>query len=378
MLEAHAFWQSLLAEREVIIALVDRQGRFQFVNRAWETTMGLTLAEVKGKRLIDLFSSKELHSIFAEDQFLMEQDIGRTRLIAVKLTKDKAEKMLNIKFPLHNDRRQVSGLAVVATYIKETDQDFNAVWQYPTGFRLPITEELTPSAQPEPAAGQQLLQESATQELTRLLYDALEQERKTIAWDLHDKVAQDLAGIRVFCTQLQQTESLSPQAIAQLERIDGLLLDNISFVRELSYGILLPNFKESSLEESLQDYCSSLFAKEKTQWFIDLVDISDQHWSHQKKLHLFRVLQEGLTNVSKHAQASEVGVSARLQNQRVRFWIWDNGQGLSKKGLAAARRSMGFASMKGRIELLGGELSMENREGGGTNILVSLPPLAML
>jgi signal transduction histidine kinase len=92
-----------------------------------------------------------------------------------------------------------------------------------------------------------------------------------------------------------------------------------------------------------------------------------------EETHLFRITQEALTNIARHAEATEAWVSLRANRGTVSLEISDNGRGLRPVVAGAGNASLGIVGMRARARQLGGELTIENRKEGGLRIRVRVP-----
>ena len=110
-------------------------------------------------------------------------------------------------------------------------------------------------------------------------------------------------------------------------------------------------------------------------WSVHLDNIDDLY-SQQAQTVIYRIIQEILTNIGKHANASRVAVIIKRENQGASFTVEDNGQGFNmEKVLAttAARRGLGLPAMEERVRILGGSLTIWSRENQGTRITFTIP-----
>jgi signal transduction histidine kinase len=108
---------------------------------------------------------------------------------------------------------------------------------------------------------------------------------------------------------------------------------------------------------------------------LDVIDI-DHLLSPRKHIILYRVFQEALTNIGKHAEASQISISIRKQNSGISCLIGDNGKGFSVKETAArnmTEKGLGLATLNERIRMLGGSLHLWSEEGKGTRISFTIP-----
>jgi len=102
----------------------------------------------------------------------------------------------------------------------------------------------------------------------------------------------------------------------------------------------------------------------------------DQHFFQESQVMIYRIFQEALTNIEKHAEASELFISIKEKNGRVEFRIEDNGKGFNVQqpwSKSSAERALGLTAMDERTRMLGGKLTITSQAGGGTRICVEIP-----
>ncbi|RJG08682.1 sensor histidine kinase [Pseudomonas cavernicola] len=205
-------------------------------------------------------------------------------------------------------------------------------------------------------------------ELTQALLALQEHERKHLALALHDDLGQYLCGIRA---QLLLLRSMTAQSQAVALTVRGLE-DNCQHLQE-SFRALIRDLYPVVLERlQLGDAIQLLTEQwQGAQGIRCHLRMSERlpvlSVSHQ--VHLYRLLQEALTNVARHAQASEVRVRLRVQGSRLSLLVHDNGQGAAR----LPRPGIGLRSMLERARCLGGELRLRTRPGCGWLLCLSIP-----
>jgi two-component system, NarL family, sensor histidine kinase LiaS len=201
------------------------------------------------------------------------------------------------------------------------------------------------------------------------------EERNRLARDLHDALKQQLFGLNLNIGAIRQLLKTNPeQAAIQLEhanRLAGQALEEMDVV----LGQLRPVSLEQkgllrALADMLQDW--SLQAKVNTQMFSD-GRFGDGQWRLPAALEqcLYRITQEGLHNVAKHAQARNVRLELQFQEDSVSLQITDDGQGFDMRK-HHLEQSLGLKSMNERAMALGGSFSLESNPNG-TTLKVELP-----
>lgn len=219
--------------------------------------------------------------------------------------------------------------------------------------------------------------EEHVRRLSQEVIKAQEVERQKLAADLHDRLAQDLASLKVGLDTLYgdqpDTEDERKQKVTELSR---LLEHTLMAVRDKAYGLHPPSLKEFGLAYTVQQYCEEFAAKNSLKVDFFSVGMDDLELDFDTEIAFYRLVQEGLTNIRKHADASQVVVRLSASFSHIMLHIEDNGKGFEVKNrLAAAldERRMGIWSMEQRVAFLNGEMKIESDPLRGTKILIKIP-----
>lgn len=200
-----------------------------------------------------------------------------------------------------------------------------------------------------------------------------EDERKRIARELHDQTGQSLT---VLISNLQVLESkLASQPeprkqLASLRQLGENLLDEVhNIIFDLRPSVLDDLGVIASLKWYVRTYVEPLGIN------VEIFVIGDSRRLDEKReVFLYRFLQEALSNILKHAQATELMIMFRFNRETLHIEVQDNGVGFDASGLANARsRRWGLVGMKERIELLQGKLHIKSEPGSGTCLSVIIP-----
>jgi PAS domain S-box-containing protein len=218
---------------------------------------------------------------------------------------------------------------------------------------------------------EQRLRHLASQILT-----AQEKERKRIAMELHEGLGQSMTVLKLYLRTIQRHLSGDEAEITEdFDNARNLLNEMVEEVRHISRGLsptLLENLGLTAAIKRLMDEMSKL---KEVAVSMDIDDIQ-KLFSPQTEINLFRVSQEALNNIAKHAQASEISVSIKRQDGRVNFFIKDNGAGFDLEQIAHEDRvdkGMGIASMEERLRMIGSRLNIVSQTGRGTEVSFSIP-----
>jgi signal transduction histidine kinase len=220
----------------------------------------------------------------------------------------------------------------------------------------------------------QLMQEKLRY-LTRQLISAQEDERREISRELHDGIVQRLVGINIELSALGAgIPAGTPALKTKIARIRRLVENSVKavhrFARELRPAVL----DELGLIPALHAYSKSLSARKKLKIQLTAFDGVEALGSAKRTV-LFRVAQEALTNVARHAHATEVGLSITKIPIGIRMEISDNGKSFHVGAALMAKnpKRLGLIGMKERVEMIGGRLTIESAPGKGTTVRADVP-----
>ena len=204
-------------------------------------------------------------------------------------------------------------------------------------------------------------------------FSLLESERKRIAHELHDEMGPTLSATLISLQLFKTLGSDGHALVAKVDETERLLKGIIEKVRELAYGLRPPMLEHLGLAESLK-------------WMIDTyfsggaMTVDYRHGALHVELDpdlalaMYRIAQEALTNVVKHADATHVVVRLAIADDRLRLKIEDDGRGFAiGHGPAGRHVGLGLASMRERIEHLRGEMELRSSPGQGCRLSFSCP-----
>jgi signal transduction histidine kinase len=209
--------------------------------------------------------------------------------------------------------------------------------------------------------------------LSARLVEAQEQERRSLARELHDEVGQALTAIKMAVGVALRTPGTHPRAHAALEEARGVAETTLQGVRDLSQLLHPSMLDDFGLPETLAAYLRN-FSKRTGIRAHFSHDEGDDRMPPDVEVCLYRIVQEALTNVARHSGALSCAVALRRINDQVQLVVEDSGRGMADaSGGADARRGLGLMGMRERAQSLAGRFTIENRPEGGTRITVTLP-----
>ena len=212
--------------------------------------------------------------------------------------------------------------------------------------------------------------EEAASKLSGRLINAQEEERARLARELHDDITQRLARLAIDVGRCELGTAGVPPAETAREVREGLVRLSED-VHALSYRLHPAVLEDLGLVEALKAESERFTRRESIPVEMKLRE-PPQPIPRDAALCLFRVAQEALRNVGRHARARQVEISLHGTDGGLQVAIRDDGAGFDP-ALDRARPSLGLASMRERVHLLGGELDIDSAPGHGTTILAWVP-----
>jgi signal transduction histidine kinase len=217
--------------------------------------------------------------------------------------------------------------------------------------------------------------ESAGRELRRLsqqLVRAQEEERRSLSRELHDQVGQQLTALRVEIANMGRIPPGDRELLAaHIKEAKNLALQTMKTVRDLAMGLRPSMLDDLGLGPAIEWQAREFSRRNGVPATVEFHGEINGSLSEAERTSLFRIVQEALTNITKHAKASEVRIDLSSDEDGITLTVGDNGRGMPD---AQARGSgLGLLGMEERARELGGSFSMTSSPGDGTKIEVWLP-----
>jgi len=202
--------------------------------------------------------------------------------------------------------------------------------------------------------------------LSAKILEAQDSERRRISRELHDSVGGSLTAVKLGFGRLRA--KLKVEDLKELQEIEQQVDELIAEVRTISYLLHPPMLDVLGLRSSVLWYAEGFQRRTGIQVSVEFSKGLAELDSLQE-ITLFRILQESLTNIHRHAKASSVIVSASTNQRDFQLEITDDGAGISN----TAREGVGVRGMRERVHELGGTFHVESGDEAGTSIIACLP-----
>jgi PAS domain S-box-containing protein len=208
-------------------------------------------------------------------------------------------------------------------------------------------------------------------QLSAALQTIREEERTHIARELHDDLGQILASLRMDLTLLQHADGTLPDSLRLMEGMEQNLLTAIASLRRIATNLRPRALDEGGLYFALQGLRDDFVERYNIPCTL-LADEAELRLDDGASTAIFRIVQEALTNIARHAQASSVTMNLFRSNGELLITIRDDGRGIRPQDMEKAE-SLGLIGMRERVWAMNGEISINSDEPPGTRIDIVVP-----
>jgi len=202
-------------------------------------------------------------------------------------------------------------------------------------------------------------------------FSAQEDERRRIARELHDEAGQLLTSLLVGLRTLEDSRSIA-DAKAQGHRLREITGQAIDEIGRLARGLHPTVLEDHGLGVALSRYATEYSKAHNITVDLTLGGLDSWNLQPTVQIRLYRILQEALTNVARHAEAKAVSIVFARSAKALRVVVADNGRGFDARAVAVSSSRLGIHGMRERAAMLGGTVSFTSK-GTGTRILVEIP-----
>jgi len=209
-------------------------------------------------------------------------------------------------------------------------------------------------------------------QLLQRLIGAQEEERLRIARELHDEAGQALTSMGVGLHLLAEAEDVPPEARRQARELKALSSHTLESLRRLAMELRPPALDRLGLVTALEQYVEEYGRRCGVQADFQAVGLDGRRLASTVEISLYRILQEALTNVARHAAATSIAVLLECREGEVVLIVEDDGQGFDP-ATPPQNGHLGLHGMRERAETVGGHVTLETSPGAGTTLFVEVP-----
>lgn len=212
--------------------------------------------------------------------------------------------------------------------------------------------------------------------LSRKIIEIQEDERNRIAGEIHDVLGQSLIALKFMIDDVAYrsvSEARPPVELGdQFKAINDYVDQTAGQAREISHNLSPIALKQIGLSHALRELVHSVQANSEHSFELQF-DQLDEFFEERWEINVYRIVQESLTNILKHADAKHIAITAGVEDDRLVLRIKDDGVGFDPQAARGATRGLGQLIMQERAHLLGARLSISSEPGAGTEMTLEIP-----
>ena len=325
--------------------------------------MPMWVFDAKSFRFLEANSSAIQHYGYSQEEFLTKN------LADIRLEGNTEELRAEVEAVRHNRDGIKKG---IRQHVKKNgeiifvDIAWHAISYKNQPAVLVLANDVTERIQLENELNEQHV--TRQRQITEAVIVAQEKERTEIGKELHDNVNQILGASNLYINTAMTDEEMRQEL---LERSTELVSKAINEIRKISKSLITPGLREIGLIESIEDIIDDIkLARSDLSIELDLQNISEEQIEDKRKLTVFRIVQEQLNNIVKHARATRVLIRLSMEGPNLVVTMTDNGVGFD---VSRHRKGVGITNIISRAELFSGKVEIQSQPGEGTTLAVSLP-----
>lgn len=197
--------------------------------------------------------------------------------------------------------------------------------------------------------------------------NATEEERSRISKDLHDGIGQQLSALKMSLNNVSQQITDERQR-KNVQVISEQFSTSVDEVRQISHQMMPRKLMENGLVEAIEDLLASSFQFSNISYQFEHHKVSNR-FNQRIEISLYRVLQELINNIIKHADATEVAVQLIRTKNTLLLFVEDNGKGMGE----SSSKGHGLLNIRSRIDMVKGSLNFEPSPNSGTSVSIKIP-----
>ena len=379
--ESNRFRGEVLEQISDIAVAVDLDDRLIYLNQAAESKYGVSASDVLGRKQDDLFRIRWLtdDGKAAKDKALLSEGVWRGENAHLLADGSGFYAECTIGTLTDADGNATGYLSVIRdiTDRKRSEQELREAHDELERRVEDRTKELAASniALKEEVAIRSRVEKQRGDLLQRLV-NSQEDERRRIARDIHDKLGQRITALRLQITSLADANAGEQSLDGILEQLQRTALRLDSEVSFFSWELRPALLDDIGLPEAAKAYVDDWSHNYSVSSEFSVRGFGEKRLESDTETHLYRIMQEALNNVVKHADATRAGVLLEWNPKEVVLIVEDNGRGFDVAKLGEqddGDKKLGLVGIKERAALVGGEVHIESSDHSGTALFVRIP-----
>lgn len=207
---------------------------------------------------------------------------------------------------------------------------------------------------------------------TEAILKGEEQERTRLAKDLHDGLGGMLSGIKYSLNNMKENMIMAPGDVQAFEHSIHMLDSSISEMRRVAHNLMPESLLKFGLDEALNDFCKEISRNGMLKVVYQSFGLKDKSIDRSLSVTTYRIVQELLNNIIKHAHAAQAIVQVSASETQLTITVEDDGKGMDKNTLKTAQ-GIGWKNIRSRVDYHKGIINMQSEPGKGTSVFIEFP-----
>lgn len=209
------------------------------------------------------------------------------------------------------------------------------------------------------------------------MLEGQQEERKRLATELHDTIGSMLSATKYSFKAMEKSmEKMIEENRGQYHKINSMLDETMDSVRRISHDMAAGIFTEKGMEGALRDLCQTFEQPGNLHIQLNVYGF-EQRIEYNAEINLYRIIQELLTNIIKHANAREVTIQLIRSSETINLTVEDDGRGFNQAE-EKKKKGMGLSNIDLRVKKLSGHWNIDSGKGKGTTVIIDIPIIKTL
>ncbi|MGI8811230.1 MAG: PAS domain S-box protein [Pyrinomonadaceae bacterium] len=344
----------------LLVSFIDSEKRYRFVNRGYAEWFNIPFDKLVGMHLSEVIGQAAFETLLPEiERVLSGEEVSVERSVPYRT----GERFIRLNYVPQKEGENVTGFHSFVWDIsarKAGERELRRA-------RSRLEERVVERTRELEAANKERI------EILQKLVVAQENERRRMARDVHDQLGQQMTVLRLKLEELKKHRAENPEWTRQLDELSVITRQVDSDVDFLAWKFRPAVLDDIGIAAALDEYVKQWSKHFDIPAKFDARRLGAARLPPEVETNYYRIVQEALNNIAKHAEASNVVVMLEPRDDGTILIIEDDGAGFAPDKLIAPGDGMGLIGIRERVALMGGALEIESNPGRGTTIFVNVP-----